>query len=139
MPLVEPPNKISGNISSSMYFNTFALPCFVELWNLFYPAGKKIIPLTIGELLSPLSLVYWIGDDGCFHKTQRSLYLCKNSFTLEEVKLLMSVLTNKFNLQCTINKHGNGYRIRVSSKSLLVLQELLKDIMPPMMLYKIGL
>ena len=122
-----------------MYFNTFALPCFVELWNLFYLAGKKLIPLTIGDLLTPLSLCYWIFDDGCFHKTQRSIYLCTNSFTLEEVNLLMSGLTNKFNLKCTIHKHGKGYRIRISSKSLPVIQSLLKDIMPSMMLCKIGL
>jgi hypothetical protein len=51
----------------------------------------------------------------------------------------MSVLTNKFNLKCTIHKQGKGYRIRISSKSLPVIQSLLKDIMPSMMLYKIGL
>jgi hypothetical protein len=99
-----------------------------------YGGGKNI-----GDLLTPLSLAYWICDDGCFHKTQRSLILCTNSFTLEEVNLLMSVLNNKFNLQCTINKHGNGFRIRTSSKSLPVLQSLLKDIMPTMMRYKIGI
>jgi hypothetical protein len=136
---IRPPKKITGKSSKSIYFNTFSLPCFVELGNLFYPDGKKIIPLNIGDLLTPLSLCYWICDDGCFHKTQRSLYLCTNSFTLEEVNLLMSILTNKFNLKCTINKHGSGFRIRVSSKSLPVLQSLLKDIMPTMMLYKIGL
>ena len=134
-----PPNKVTGKISSSIYFNTLALPCFIELGNLFYPDGKKIIPLNIGDLLTPLSLVYWICDDGCFHKTQRSLYLCTNSFTLEEVNLLVSVLTNKFNLKCTVHKQGKGYRIRISSKSLPVVQSLLKDIMPSMMLYKIGL
>ena len=99
-----------------MYFNTFALPCFVELWNLFYLAGKKLIPLTIGDLLTPLSLCYWICDDGCFHKTQRSIYLCKNSFTLEEVNLLASVLNSKWNLNCYVNKIGSGYRILIPIK-----------------------
>ena len=69
---IRPPNKITGKSAKSIYFNTFSLPCFVELGNLFYPDGKKIIPLNIGDLLTPLSLAYWICDDGCFHKTQRS-------------------------------------------------------------------
>jgi len=51
----------------------------------------------------------------------------------------MSVLTEKFNLVCTINKNKGHYVIRISSKSLPILQGLLKDIMPPMMLHKIGL
>jgi hypothetical protein len=36
-----PPNKITGKISSSICFNTLSLPCFVELGNLFYPAGSR--------------------------------------------------------------------------------------------------
>ena len=59
--------------------------------------------------------------------------------SLKEVELLVKVLTDKFNLKCTINRNKNGFIIRISSKSLPILQALLKDIMPPMMLYKIGL
>jgi hypothetical protein len=103
------------------------------------PNGKKVIPSNIGELLTPLGLCHWICDiphkrslwgDGCHSERDRVVYLSTNSFTLAEVQLLVSVLTDKFGLECTINKNNGGFRIRISSKSLPVLQSLLKDIMP---------
>jgi hypothetical protein len=93
----------------------------------------NMMDLIIGQLLTPLGLCYWIGDDGCFDKRDRVVYLSTNSFALAEVKLLVSVLTDKFGLKCTINKNNGGFRIRISSESLPVLQSLLKDIMPSMM------
>jgi len=133
------PDPRNGKINSSIRFQTYSLPCFNELYDLFYPLGAKVVPGNIAELLTPLSLVYWLCDDGCFVKRHQVIYLCTDSFSLVEVQLLVSVLTGKFNLQCTINKHGNGFRIRIRAKSIPVLQELLKDKIPPMMLYKIGL
>jgi len=86
-----------------------------------------------------LGLAYWICDDGTFVKKDRGVVLYTNSFSIDEVKLLVSVLTDKFNLKCTINKNNGKDIIRISSKSLPDLQNLLKNIMPPMMLHKIGL
>ncbi len=136
---IKKPNLKTGVSYSCVRFITCSLPCFNELHALFYPLGKKIVPANIGELLTPTGLAFWLADDGSFHIRERSVRLCTNGFALEDVKLLMNVLTNKFNLKCTLNKGGNGHVIRISSKSLPVLQTLLKDIMPPMMLHKIGL
>ena len=72
-------------------------------------------------------------------KRSKRVTLATKFFTLEEVQLLAQTLEVKFNLICHINKLRNGYVIRISAKSLPVLQDLLKDIMPPMMLHKIGL
>jgi hypothetical protein len=134
-----PPHKVTCKIYTRVAFNTFSLPCFNYYYDLFYPNGQKVVPLNIGELLTPLSLVYWLCDDGSFQKRDRALVLSTQSFTLAEVKLLVSVLTDKFGLKCTINKSNGDFTIRISSKSIPVLQSLLKDIMPSMMLYKIGL
>jgi LAGLIDADG DNA endonuclease family len=95
-----------------------------------------VVPFIIGQLLTPLGLCYWIADDGCFDKRDQAIYLSTNSFTLAEVNLLTNVLIDKFGLKCTINKNNGAFRIRFSPKSLPVLQALLKDIMPPMMMYK---
>jgi hypothetical protein len=118
--------KKTGKVHSAIFFRTFALPCFKELYELFYVEGSKVVPLNIGELLTPLGLCYWISDDGTFDKINRAVRLCTNSFSLDEVQLLVSVLTNKFNLKCTINKQRGAYIIRISSKSLPDLQNLLK-------------
>jgi len=132
------PDKRTGKIYSRILFYTYSLPCFTEIFCLFYPDVKKIVPSNIGELLTPLSLAYWICDDGTFPK-DRGVVLCTNSFSKDEVNLLVSALTDKFNLKCTVNKNRGNYVIRISSKSLPDLQNLLKNIMPPMMFYKIGL
>jgi len=133
------PHAKTGKTYSSVYFNTYTLACFKELYVMFYPAGSKIIPLTIGELITPLSLAYWIADDGCWHKTNQSVTLCTDSFSLAEVELLINVLNEKFNLKCYKCRRGSSYRIIIPSYSIPVLQSLLKDIIPSMMQHKIGL
>jgi hypothetical protein len=133
------PDSRTGKIYTRIYFYSYSLPCFTPLYELFYVNGIKVVPANIGDLLTPLGLCYWICDDGCFDKRDQVVYLSTNSFALAEVQLLVSVLTDKFDLKCTINQNSGGFRIRISAKSLPVLQSLLKDIMPPIMMYKIGL
>jgi hypothetical protein len=100
----------------------------------------RVVPANIGDLLTALGLAYWICDDACFCKTSGRLIICTDSFSLDEVTLLANTLNAKWDLECYINKTSNGdYRIIIPRSSLPKLQSLLKDIMPPMMLYKIGL
>lgn len=68
------PHKLTGLVYSRIMFNTFSLSCFNEFHSLFYSAGTKIVPLNIGDLLTPLSLAYWIADDGG---------LCQNSLLVK--------------------------------------------------------
>lgn len=135
---VRQPDKRTGKIYSRILFHTYSLPCFNYYHNLFYPAGIKLVPSDIYDLLTPLGLAYWICDDGTISQ-DGAVVLYTNSFSVDEVNLLVSVLTNKFNLNCTLNLNQGKYVIRISGKSLSDLQNLLKNIMPPMMLHKIGL
>jgi len=132
-------HKKTGNVYETILFYTYSLPCFTEFCIPFYSSGIKIIPDNIEDLLTPWGLAYLISDDGGFCKKKRRITLATNCFSLEEVQLLAQTLRVKFKLICHINKHGNGHVIRISSKSLTVIQELLKDKIPSMMLYKIGL
>jgi hypothetical protein len=70
---------------------------FNEFHELFYPDGVKIIPSNISEYLTEVSLVFFIMDDG-------DLLLHTNSYTLEEVELLVSVLNKKLNLVCKVSQ-----------------------------------
>jgi hypothetical protein len=90
-------------------------------------------------------------------KKTQGIILCTECFDLDEVKLQQEVLVDKFKLDCNIFAVGTGHRIRILKKSLPVVffkkfflkmylrgflkkvQALLKDIMPPMMMHKIGL
>ncbi len=47
------PDKRTGKIYTRVTFKTRSLPCFNELYDLFYPEGKKVIPSNIDELLTP--------------------------------------------------------------------------------------
>jgi hypothetical protein len=133
------PDARTGIVYTGIYFNTYSLPCFVPLYNLFYPNGKKIIPFNIGELLTELSLAYWLCDDGTFVKGRDIVILCTESFSESEVDLLLAVLQNKFGLKCRKDKRGNGFRIYIVKSSLNKLRELVHAHLPSSMLYKIGL
>lgn len=65
--------------------------------------------------------------------------LSTDCFKLEEVEFLIEVLNTKFNLKCYKCKAGNGYKVIIPSYSIPGLRTILSSIMPPMMLYKIGL
>jgi len=61
-------------------------------------------------MLTPLSLAYWEMDDGCKHNS--GFHLCTDSYTFEEVQLLIKVLQSNFDLNCTLNKRGkDSHRI----------------------------
>ncbi len=133
------PDKRTRKYYTYIVFYTCSLPCFIPLYELFYVDGKKIVPPNIGELLTPLGLCYWISHAGHFFQKDRAIILSTQGFSPREVELLVKVLTDKFNLKCSINKSGKVFGIRISTKSISIIQSLLKETMPPMMLHKIGL
>nr|QWC53657.1 LAGLIDADG homing endonuclease [Rhizoctonia solani] len=136
------PDKKTGKFYTYIVFYTYSLPCLVPLYELFFVDGNpvpKVVPTNIDKLLTSLGLCYWICEGGSFCKKDRSIILSTQDFSLQEVELLVKVLTDKFNLKCSINKNGKAFGILISTKSIPVIQSLLKEIMPPMMLHKIGL
>jgi hypothetical protein len=50
------PNSVTGKVYTTVSFDSICLPCFSELFQLFYPDGKKVVPLNIGDLLTPAGL-----------------------------------------------------------------------------------
>lgn len=117
------PNKMKEY--SSIKFQTLSLPCFNKYRELFYNLnGVKIIPKNLDMLLTERGLAYWIMDDG--YKSVNGFYLCTESYTLEDHQVLVSVLRNKFHLNCNIHKTTNGSRIYIFGNSRDRLLELIK-------------
>lgn len=137
--LTPQPDKRTGKVYPTIRFQTHALPCCNEFFELFYPEGKKIVPLNIGDLLSPLGLAYWICEDGTFEKSSQRVILCTESFAIDEVEVLIRVLNSKWDLNSYKSKRGASYRIAIPRKSLPIMQNLCKLHMPVMMMHKIGL
>lgn len=81
------------------------MPRFNYYRDLFYPEGKKIIPKNINNLLTARSLAYWIMDDG---GQDPGFILNTQSFTKEEVELLIKVLDEKFGLRGNLRPRKSG-------------------------------
>jgi len=133
---VRKPDKRTDKIYSQVYFNTYALPCFNYYHDLFYVEKVKRIPLNIGELLTPKGLAYWSMDDG--NLCRNNFILCTDSYTLSEVELLIKVLKDNFDLNCTYHKKGkDGYRIYIKSDSMEKFRSLVTPYFHESMMYKL--
>ena len=130
------PGKKELNVS--IKFWTQSLPCFNQFRELFYDdSGNKFIPLNLESLISAKSLAYWAMDDG--YKTTNGFYFCTESYTLEDNHKLSHILKNRFNLDCGVHKHTNGYRLYVFSSSKDILLELVKPYLIDHFYYKFDI
>lgn len=62
----------------------------------------KTVPSDIGSMLTPRGLAYWIMDDGYWEG--KTVKLCTDGFSLDEVELLIKTLNLNFGLIATVNK-----------------------------------
>jgi hypothetical protein len=76
-------------------------------------------------------------DDG--YKSKKCLYICTESFSLNEIKILINILINKFNLECSYHKVTNGYRIFIFSSSKANLIKLVKPYFIKEFYYKLNI
>lgn len=120
-------------------FNTFTFRSFNWIHDMFYRKGKKVIKPILENYMTPLCLAIWISDDGCWAKP--GVRIAANSFTFTEVELLVKILKNKFNLDCTIQllKPSQNYSIYIKSSSIPNLRQIVLPYMHPSMRYKLGL
>ena len=96
-------DKRTNKVYTFIVFYTYSLPCFNYYYDLFNVNGVKRIPLNIGGLLTAKGLAYWAMDDGT--KEGSGFIFCTDPFTLDEVELLVKVLKENFNLNCTIHNY----------------------------------
>lgn len=131
-------DKRSNKTYTSINFHTYRLPCFNYYYDLFYVDGIKRIPLNIGELLTPVSLAYWAMDDGS--KKNNGFIFCTDSYTFEEVQLLINVLKQNFDLNCSIHKMTGKeqYRIYIKLDSMDKFISLVRPHFYESMIYKLG-
>jgi len=144
------PNPKTGLPVKQYTFQTKSYPELSYLHKLWYRWSDelkkyiKIVPINICDLLTPIGLAYWIMDDG--YKSDNGVVLCTDSFTLDEVNLLVSVLKDNFDLIATINRKAKkgkliGWRIRISgeSENRDKLLSIVKPYFIPCMFYKLNI
>ena len=124
--------RVDGKIHKYLSFNTKSLKELNILHSLFYSQGKKIVPLTIEKLLTPIGLAYWIMDDGS--RVNTGYHLNTNGFERIHVEILAKALFNKFNLKCSIQSRN---RIYIWTNSVPQLISIIEPYIIPSMLFKI--
>lgn len=139
------PKLVKKTFGEKTWFNyRLTLYTFTSLtWihNSFYQEvggiKRKVVPLWIGEYLTPIGLAHWIMQDGSRQKGQ-GIYIATNSFTYEECVFLCNVLQRKFHLNCTVVKTGetNQWRLNIWKESMPLLTSLVKPYIIDEMKYK---
>lgn len=128
------------------YFNTTVQPVLAPYGRLFYAkkpraSGNKwikVVPENIAELITPLGLAYLYMHDGALKWAGRSnaVRICTDNFERTEVQLLCEVFKQKFDLNCSIQRDGQNWRIYIKQRSYWTLRELILPHLLDSMLYK---
>lgn len=136
--------KISSHQNNQHRFITKSSVEIGVYRKIFYPEGKKIVPLNIKELLTdPLSLAIWYMDDGTLDFRELNhcnIMIATYSFTFEECKLLVGVLAENFGIKASVTKctmRGKVYpRLYIWSKDTTEFLNLVDPFIHPCMSYK---
>lgn len=120
-------------------FNLYTFRSLNWVHKLFYKDGKKIVPIDLINLLTPLALAVWISDDGGW--TKAGVRIATNSFQLNEVIYLRNILESKYQLDATIQKISleGKYSIYIKKNSIKKLEEIILVHLDKSMYYKLGL
>ena len=129
-----------GKIFYSVFLQTRQLACLNEIFNLFYlTINGQVIKTVKQELffyMDYMVLANWIMGDGS--KRAKGLVLCTDNFSLQEVVLLVNILILKFDINPTIQKEKNYFRIYINEKSLMKIKPFIKPYFVDHFLYKIN-
>ena len=136
VPYFAPSGKV-GNTNYALGFFTRALPCFTEIYSLFYVNKVKIIPGDIYNILTPVALAHFIMGDGS--KQRHGLIICTDCYKLVDIISLMNVLIIRYRLNCTVRVHNKSkYRIYINQSSMALLVKIVSPYMHYSMLYKLN-
>ena len=135
-------DPIKGKYPKSWWFRTARHPLLTEIYDLWYEedgyrSGKKVIPETIGDDLTPLALAVWIMDDG--HYSSGAIDISTYSFELSEINQLQDVFSERYGIEFRIHRDGDrGYRMFCNKKQTNTLVNIITPYIIPSMMYKIG-
>jgi hypothetical protein len=95
-------------------FVTRSHPYLIELREVFYCEGKKIIPDQISDLIStPQSLAVWFMDDGTLSKESGAMMFETQAFSFEDIEKLRHCLWMNFGFQSRPHHSGRGRGLRL--------------------------
>ena len=140
-PLYKSKQIMRGKPFYSWSFQTRQLGCFIEIWNLFYILVNKnfvkSIKYDLFFYMNYIVLAFWIQKNGGKHG--KGLVLNTQSFTLNEVILLINILIIKFDINPYLQNYPGNYRICINDKDLNKIIPKIKPYFVDSMLYKLNI
>ena len=119
------------------------------LYEKIYPNNKKQISEEILEKLTPLSLAIWLCDDGSLQKRKGKIrkdgsqiyigarfIICTYSKNINIEKLICKKLKEIFNLNFSIQKHYDNFRLSCTTQEFKKLVEIVNPYIIDSMKYK---
>lgn len=131
---------VNGVQYKKIWFSTISHGAFRFYAQQFYRHKHKILPKLIHKWLSPMVLAIWFMDDGSTKSKQhRALILNTQSFTVLELRRLIGVIKDRFNIEMTLRKQRNRHQLLVASQTVGKFVEIIKPYILPSMRYKLGI
>jgi len=131
--LTGPKPRLGKGTRVAYRFTMRSLPEFTQYYIKFYPKRIKQIPLDLR--LNTLSLAVWFMDDGC--KSRTAIYLNTQKFSLSEQHYLQGILLKTFGINSSLNRDKKYFRIRIDSKSSILMCNLIEPYILPCLRYKL--
>jgi len=131
----EPKMRKSNGKRIAYRFTTKSLPILTTFYDSFFQEKHKIIPDNL--TLSPLTLAVWYMDDGS--RCDTDIYLNSQQFTQEEQEKLVSLLSEQYSIQASLNKDKQYKRIRIKKESVPRFMNLISPFIISTMRYKLLL
>lgn len=140
------PNPNTGLPIQQYHFASRSLESLTSLHHEWYKLQSnkyiKIVPITIKDTLTDQGLAHWIMGDGYWDS--KTVFLCTDNFSLEEVLLLIDTLKLVFNINAGLKSRIKSnkeqcWRIRISIKSIEDLRSRCLPYLIPSMYYKLGI
>lgn len=112
----------------SWFFHTKTMMEFRPYHQMFYANGKKFLPGTIEDLLTPRALAVWFMDDGCCFS--KGATLNTQSFSLHENAVLQNVFLKKFSIHVSIQRDRRNFRLTMNRKNFDILFRIMRSHIP---------
>lgn len=129
------PKTRPGNGSRMAYrFTTRQHQELTDLFRLFYPKGRKVIPLSLE--INPIMLAVWYMDDGSKCR-ESDVYFNTQQFDARDQSKLLEILRG-LNINGSLNRDKQYWRIRIKKSSLSKLFSLIHPHVIPSMKYKLS-
>lgn len=128
-----------GHKKTQAQFRSKALPQLNFYRNVFYPNGKKIIPVEVLGWLDNLAVAVWYMDDGSITTKDATIRLATCNFHISNVGMLQGWLVAKYGILSYIRlTHGKYPVLAIQHQSNDKFLSIVEPHVIPSMRYKLG-